>query len=323
MQRNERQVFNYDLLVTRRTELAPYPSLEDIAVAWEQMFIASRASHARERGTILYRIGDLLLDHDRGLLKILIRRGDINAPNPFFSHRQTGVTRAITRDAQEDAERAAHLIISTLPQTNAPNSYLCHLEGVPGISHRQVQAMLNSILKAAIRAGTATFDFPDPAGARRRDGIPKTTTFIPTIELLGHPSAAAVNDLEQGQIQSITLIDRRPHNQLGGNRYLTEKESYLVVAADPNMPRNGRLNSIIAAARVRRADFQSARIRFKDPSGVPHSVDYDIAQGTPEQQIYIASYTITNIDPPMDDSSLQLVPFITEVMSDRIENERT
>ena len=323
MRRHERQVYSYDMAIIRRAQLAPFPPLSEIVVVWEAMFRAGATAHARERGNIVYRIGDIDVDHDRQVARLLIRRGDINASNPFFSHRVTGQTRAIQRDAEEDGERAAHLVVSLAPEAARPNIYLCQLEGVTSISHAQVQALLNAILKKAISDGSAEFAYADPGGARRRNGDPKTTPFVPGIELTGHPSSALISDLEQGAFKGMTLIDRRPHNQLGGNQYLTEKERFLVVSAAPNMPSAGRFDSIIAAARAKRGDFQTARLRFVDPEGNPHAIDYDIASGTPEQQAYVQSYWVRNINPPMDDSSLTLVPFLANRMADRVVADRT
>jgi hypothetical protein len=121
----------------------------------------------------------------------------------------------------------------------------------------------------------------------------------------------------------MTLIDSTPRNQVGGNQFLVEKERYLVVAASPHMPQQGRLNAIINAARAKQADFQTARLRFKDRAGMPRKVDYDIATGAPDDQGYVQSYRVTNINPPMDDSSLRLVPFLTQRMVAQVVADRT
>lgn len=249
MRRNERQIYSYDFRIKRQKQLAPFPPMEDFAAAWQAQFNAGDTSYERERGDIQFRIGDFAIDHSNRCLKMLILRGDIHASNPYFRDRATGQGRAVTRTATEDGERAAHLVISLDQEAGQQGVYLGHLEGVQGISHRQVQGLLNAVLKRAIASNSATFEFPDTGGAKARDGSAKMHSYVPTLELEGHLADSVVQSIEQGVVSTITLIDRRANARLGGSQFLVEKEKYLVVRADPNIPRQGRLDAIIAAAR--------------------------------------------------------------------------
>lgn len=324
LKRTERQIFSYDLVVNARARHAKPPPLAEIAHVWKLMYDKGICSHEREKGEVVYRIGDMSLEDDEdGVLRLLLRRCDTNAANAVYSHRHTGEPRVAERTDDEGGDRAAHLVISLQHETNKPASYLCHLEGVPGLSHRLVQATLNAVLKQAIRSESVTFSYPDPSGARLRDGSPKVTAFTPTVELIGHPSDALIQDIENGKLQNITLIDQRPKRQLGGNQYLIENEQRIGVKVAPNIPSTNRVTSIIAAIKSRKQDYQKAKIRFVDPGGVQRSIDYDIATGSPEQQNYVRSYKIMGINPPLDESSVALVPFLVERMRARVIAERT
>lgn len=323
MRRNERQIFSYDFRVQRRARLAPFPTFEEIVETWSELFVAGDTEHQRERGDVIYRIGDFEVDQVNRVVKLLIQRGDIHASNPYFHDRATGNSRPVARGATEDGERAAHLVISLDHEANQPTVYLGHLEGVPRIGHRQVQAHLNALIKRAINNSLVDFSYADPGGARTRAGQPKMHDYVPSIEMEGHPAASVVNDLEHGHFQSMVLIDRTPRNQLGGNQYLVERERSLIIGASANIPRQGRLGAILAAARTQQGNFQTARLRFRDPNGNQRKMDYDIATGAPEQQEYIQSYHVQNINPPMDDSSLNLVPFLTQRMVDQVIADRT
>lgn len=194
---------------------------------------------------------------------------------------------------------------------------------MPGLSHRLVQATLNAVLKRAIRSGLVAFSYPDPGGARLRDGSPKETPFTPTVDLVGHPSDALIQDIENGRLQNITLIDQRPQRRLGGNQYLIENEQRIGVKVAPNIPSTNRVASIVDAIKSRQKEYQKAKIKFIDPGGISRSVDYDIATGSPEQQNYVRSYKITGINPPLNESSVALVPFLVERMRVRVVAERT
>lgn len=323
LKRTERQIFSYDLMITARAQHAILPPLAEIFAAWKDMYDAGNSSHQRDKGTVIYRIGDMELDQANDVCQILLRRCDINAANAVYSNRHTGAPRVVPQTPDEGGDRAAHLVVSLRHEANKPSNYLCHLEGVPGLSHRLVQATLNAILKAAIRAQSNRFVYPDPGGARLRSGEPKTTPFTPAIELLGHPSPALLQDLEHGRLHDITLIDHSLRQPLGGNQYLIEKEQRMKIKVAPAMPSQNRVQQIIAAVQTRRADFQKARVRFTDPTGIRRTIDYDIATGTPEQQSYIHSYKVSGINPPMDESSERLAVFLAEAMKARVLADRT
>ncbi len=323
LKRTERQVFAYDMIVGARAQNAVPPTMLEIVAAWETMFNAAACSHEREQGSVIYRIGDIDIDPQAEIARILIRRCDTNAANAVYSHRHTGVPRIAQKQADEGGDRAAHLVISLVQETGRPNHYLCHLEGVPGLSHRLVQATLNSVLKKSISTGQAVFQYPDPNGARVRGGGAKMHSFVPIIELAGHLSQALIQDLENGVIENVTLVASQAHNNLGGNQYMVESERSLKVKVDKAMPRQGRVNAMLAAFQTRQADFQTAKIRFKDPNGSPRSIDYDIATGTPEQQKYIKFYSVDGINPPMDESCVSLAPFLADAMKARVGAERT
>jgi hypothetical protein len=323
VKRTERQIFCYDLTVTARAKHAVPPPLSDIVGVWQAMYAAGECSHERDKGNVIYRIGDITVDNITQTVRILLRRCDIDAANAVYSHRTTGVPRVATRHVDEGGDRAAHLVVSLKHEKDKPTVYLCHLEGMPGISHRLVQAALNSIIKNAITSKKSTFNYPDPSGARLRSGDPKMHSFHPGIELIGHQSEALVQDIENGQLHNITLVDQRPQNQLGGNQYLIENEYNIRVKASPNIPSQNRMDALISAIQSRKVDYQKAKVRFTDPNGITRTIDYDIATGTPEQQIYVKSYIVSSINPPMDESSTNLVPFLTDAMQARLVSERT
>lgn len=322
MRRTERHIYAYDLVVGSRAQNAPPTPVRELIAAWQTMYDEGQCSHEREKGSVVYRIGDIDIDEQESIARILIRRCDTNAANAVYSHRQTGVPRVAEKEEDEGGDRAAHLVISMNEESASPGHYLCHLEGVPGLSHRLVQATLNAVLKDAIREDHAVFQYPDPNGARVRGGGRKMHSHYPIVELEGHVSQALVRDIEDGEISDVVLVASQPRNNLGGNRYLVEKEKTLRVTVDSGLPRRNRVDAMIAAFQAK-AGFQTAKVRFKDPSGQTRTIDYDIATGSPEQQNYIRSYVIDGINPPMDESCVTLSPFLADAMKAHVIAERS
>lgn len=323
MRRTEREVFTYDIAVRSRSKLAVPPPLEEVLVALSTSVANNLALIERDRGSLIYRIGEIRMDHATQTATLLIRRGDTNASNAVYSDRRTGASRVAERRDDEVGDRAAHLVVSMTPEVARPGRYLAHLEGVPGIGHRVVQSLLNKAIRNAIIGHHASFTYDDPAGARDRQGNLKTHAFQPLIELLGHPKDSLIQDLEQGTVSEITLIDGRPKGLLGGNQYLDEKEHRIKVSVSGGLPQNNRLASLLAAAQTRRASYQTAAIRFKDPAGHNRTIRFDLDTGNPEQQQYIASYDVVGIAPPMDDSSDTIVDRFADRMKERVVHDRS
>ena len=72
----ERRIFCYDLIVRARAEHATKPPLRSICAAWMDMFNAKTCSYYREKGTVMYRIGDMDIDKASDIVTILLRRWD-------------------------------------------------------------------------------------------------------------------------------------------------------------------------------------------------------------------------------------------------------
>jgi len=132
LKRSERQVFAYDITVGARAQNAPPPPLQEIINAWQAMYNVGDCSHEREKGAVIYRIGDIDIDQQGQIARILIRRCDTNAANAVYSHRHTGVPRIAAKQADEGGDRAAHLVLSLAEQSGQPNHYLCTLKVFQG-----------------------------------------------------------------------------------------------------------------------------------------------------------------------------------------------
>jgi hypothetical protein len=318
----ERVIYSYDFVVAARAAHATPPSMLQIADAIRGMVSTKGCTHDREKGAVVYRVGDVVIDAQHQVAKILIRRGDKNAANAAYSHMKTGALDIKKKSAEQGGDKAAHLVISLKQETGKPHVYLAHLEGVPGISHVFVQALLNAALKDVAKGDPQRFTYLDPAGAKVRGGALKHHSFIPHLELQGHPSDAFKYDLENGVMQEIILVQHLAKQSFAGNQFLIEEERFVRLKPDKNLPQHNRLQSLIGTFRNKDLDYNEARLKFKDPNGVSRSVTLDIDTGTPAQGAYLKFYPIRSISPPMDESSDTLQSFITSEMVKRLIKDR-
>jgi hypothetical protein len=322
LKRTERKVLCFDLIVRARAEHAVPPPLSKILQSWKARFDADDCSHPRNHGRIVFRLGDINIDEHNGVACLLIRQCDVDAANAAYGHKVTGELRVIPKEDGEGGEKAAHFTISTVVNAAHEHHYLCHLEVVPGLSHSLVQATLNGILKNSIKAIDQNFNYPDPAGARVAGGAPKLIDFVPHIELLGHPSPTLSEDLENGRITGLTLVQTNEKASLGGYRYLTELDHKIEVKVSPGLPKQNRMTNIFTALRVGNPDYGKVRVRFDDPDGLARSVEFDIENESTDDSKYIRSYLVKEIDPPMDEATDKIVPFLRDALKNKLIEER-
>lgn len=129
MKNTERTIYIYDIKVDKRAAHAYFPPLAEMAAVWLAAFNAGTASHLREKGAVVYRIGDIAIDDQQGLVKLLLRRGDKSTPDAVYSHMATGEMRIAGKEEQEGGDTAAHIVMSLRPEQNAPNTYLAFFRG--------------------------------------------------------------------------------------------------------------------------------------------------------------------------------------------------
>lgn len=317
----QRTIYYYDLVVEKSAIHAITPGIGALADVWEKAFTSTTFHNIRERGRVIYRVGDMSIDWTQGILKCLIRRTDITASDAAYSNMKNGAFRHIPKAEDEGGDTAAHLVISLLPEKDKVNTYLCFLEGVPAISHRFIQPLFNNAISAACK-NTNVFEYDDASGAKNRDGKPKRHSFVPRITLRGHLSESAIQDLESGTVSRIELVKSRVGTQLGGDPYLQEKQYALHVNVEKNLPSEGRIQRLLSAMQSRKESFQKGRIIFKDGNKIGRSIEYDLDSGTPEQLSYIKCLTIEDITPPMAQSTEHFVAGFVATMEAKLVAER-
>ena len=314
LKKTERTIYYYDLVVKTRATHAKIPTIGKIAEVWKAAVDAGTLINKREQGNVIYRVGDIEIDTIKGTLCALIRRSDITASDAAYSHMENGTLRHIPKGDDEGGDTAAHLVISLLPESDKTNTYLCLLEGIPAISHRHIQPLLNIAISKACNENPNQFQYDDPVGARNRDGSPKKHPFTPRIELRGHLSDDAIKDLESGSVNYIELIEATTKSELGGDPYLHEDKHSLKIKVDKAIPSHGRAKRLLNAMLTKKTDFQKGRIVFKDEQNTTRTIEYDLNTGAPEQQNYIKCHVIDNITPPMAQSCGRLVStFVSEI----------
>lgn len=186
MRQDERLIYYYEMVVSKRTVHGVEPALEDLAKIWEQAYKNGEATLMRDKSSVAYRIADIKFDTVNSSLSILFRRSDKNAADAVYEHHKNGNLRHIPKQADEGGSLAVHMVLSLKHQKKHPNTYLMLLEGIPKIGHRIIQPLLNKILRDACSKNPALFTNPHPLNAKDKQGNVKQVPYVPYIELAGH-----------------------------------------------------------------------------------------------------------------------------------------
>lgn len=273
------------------------PPLLDLVKILKAERDAGRFRTAGDRsGNLWHFLGPVEIDEDDQTATLLIRRSDKRSPEYGYSDTLDGTLRVLEKGANEGGDAAAHLIVSLKP--SEPNTYIAVLEGVAGLNHRNVISLLNNLLSAYYKAHPKAFTFPDPAGAKTKDGEIRQHEFKPRFAMIGHISDQLKQDLENGTIGDIELKTSELHSTVGNDPFLTKKGFKLTVSVSPDIPRDNLLNRIVAALQSKRATYDRAKIHFKDPTGHSKSIEIDVGTGAIEQS-YVQAKRIAAIFPPL------------------------
>jgi len=305
----ERRVYYYDVeLGTNKKDASP-PPMVDVINAIATRYEESKASHSINKDTATLEIGDMLIDEEEGHALLLVQISDRTAPDPYLSNPIEGTSRVVRKEEGEGRGFGAHLLVSLTAEPETPNTYRVLLEKNTGLHRSHVNRLLHAILRTLYQEDPTVFTCDHAGGQRTREGLPKQVEFRPMLEFTGHPSESLIQELEQGELKEISLIHNEQQGPLGGRAWLQKEERILKVKAKfTNRVRNVWQNLQAVFAAQAQAGYEHARIKFKTQDGESASVDIDTATGnTLLHDKYVKSRRITDIDPPMDESSDEIV----------------
>ncbi|QJR01546.1 hypothetical protein HH800_04625 [Sphingobium yanoikuyae] len=297
MKSDERVIYFYDLAVTARTEHANLPPVRSLLEVIAAERAAGRFRTAGDRaGNLWHFLGPIEFDEDNQTATILIRSSDKRSPEYGYSNVNDGTLRLLEKDNHEGGDAAAHLVVSLLPAD--PDTYIAVLEGVSGLSHRNVISLFNNLLTAFYANNPSHFTYPDPAGAKTRNGDIKRHEVKPKFKLIGHISDQLHQDIENGTIGDIELRNGRVNSTIGNDPFIRSKSFRLTLSVQADIPKANVLERLVTAIQSKHATYDRAKIHFVDQTGHPKTVEIDVTTGAVEQS-YVQARRISAVFPPL------------------------
>ena len=230
--------------------------------------------------------------------------------------------RIIHKEPGEEGEYGCHVILSLQEQADRPNHYLALVERVTSISTSFIDRLLNGIIRNEYHENKEAFTCEDQSGVRDKHGNPKIIGFRPKLEFVGHPSDYFIQEIEQGELTGITLVESLKQTQIGGRPYLKQKEKQLVISIDKNNLVKNLWNDLVGAMKSQSKDWKTARIRYKKPSGNITNITMETTTGNVLEDKFVRSIRITDIDPVLDNSAQNIVRHLADSILEQLLNYR-
>lgn len=304
-----RQVYVYNVDVEAIRKNAVMPSMSDLVSIFDKHRLAGAAKISVQSGDIEVMIGDISVDQMNNTAVLLVRHNDKHSADSVYSNFITNSFTAHPKAQGEAGEVGAHVFISLLPERQTPNRYTCIVEKVPGVDVGLIRRLLNSVMSNEYSSNPQSFSYPSPTGARTRAGTVRMERCAPRLEFSGQPSQTLANDIQRGRLTGITLSRSEPKTPVGGVPYITKREAFLKLEIDHGSITSNLWGDIKRALHAESGTFPQAQIGLRLPNrSKTVSVNVDSQTGNPIDQLYIKSFDIDNISPPMAQSALGVVP---------------
>lgn len=311
MRATERRIYHFDMEVKRRGHVTHLPPLNDLLAVWKERSDTKSAFQVRANGDLRFSIEEINL-YDDDIACMLVSVSDRNSPDAVYQDFNTQETTVYAKEATQGGMISAHIVVSTSP--SKADTYFCAIEQANKLNSSNIELLLNRILHDEYDENEGRFSYPNVAGRRDRAGNVKRHNFLPRVELKGHVSDELISSLENGRLSSIVLVNSDERADFGDNPYLVESERQLIIKAKSDLPRDGRLSSIVDAVRRRSEGYSKARIRFVAPDGRPQSIEFNASDGAVIDSRFVKSELLGGIAPPLADASSTIVSRLVRPM---------
>ncbi len=323
MKANFRQIFVYNLDIESGKRGAVLPSMEDLIAILNRRRLDGLAHLSISNGEIDLALGDITIDDRNHQATVLIRHSDKNAAESAYSNILGNTFTAHRKNQQEGGETGVHLFISLAVERTMPNRHTCIIEKVPNIDVALIRRFLNRLIHDEYDTVPDSFTYPNPAGQRTRVGDIALDRCLPRLEFEGRPSQTLADDVEQGRLTGITLSRAVAQTPVGGVAFLRKREASLILDIDQNSLTGNIWGDVRRALRSESQEYDTAQIKLTLPGRAKSvSVKVSTATAAPLAELYIKSFDIWNIMPPMAQSSETVVPQFEARVAGVVRSER-
>ena len=246
-------------------------------------------------------------------ISLLINLSDRDASNSVYSDPLNKSRRSIAKVGNEGNDYSAHIVVNLIP---SENSYVTLVEVSPGLPSRRIENFLNQLFRSCVKCNRSNYLVAHPSGHVDKSGAPVMMVANHRAELVAFPSQEFVNDLNQGFLDSIEIIDTRQRGLLwdngGGTKEIT-RSIMLKPVAEMAATNYQKMSDALVIASTQQ--FGTAKIKFRTQQGIPKTVDLLTASiSLAEDSIYVKKEIIDGFSANLDSSFSQIHSEINQKM---------
>lgn len=254
----------------------------------------------KARSEIFY-LADIQVDLPNSRASLLINRSDRDASNTVYSNPEISHVRSLPKQEKEGNDFSAHFVLKLNPVNH---SYLALLEMTPGLSSRKVEGFLNGLLRQCARTYRTSYQANHPNESCDSNGNRVQITANHRIELRGHPSNQFINELNQGVLESIELIDSRRINLPWDTHARTREVSRnILLRSNPAISSINfdRLKDAVKLGHSR--DYASAKVKFRTATKMARTVLVETEHANiANDEMFVRKETIDGFSNPLETS---------------------
>jgi len=322
--RNDERTFQvYDLELAAQKDGAAVPTMLEAVDVWQKLKDAGRSYPVKGGdGTML--IGDIKTYDAENIVVLLIRLSDKKAPNSVYSDPEAGAFDEHLKTGNMGADFGCHVIVSLAPESGKPNIYTCAVERVTGLAPALVQRILSKFFNYEYHDNVDFFKYPSPGVGFDKTGNPKQDRCCPHLELRGRASETMISDINNGRLSGISLVKAETVTPIAGASYLKKSRSELKLSIDHlNLPEN-LWSSITKVLKANSQDYGQAKIQYRVPNSKRSvTVELDSVTAQPLSDLYVQSFDIKPIFPPLAQSTSVVVERLTDLAIVQVLKNRT
>lgn len=270
----ERLVTFFDLklsayaLADRQKYVIPPLPLDQIIAKVEALKVANICPSLKGKNETIY-LADIAIDAANQRAVLLINLSDKAASDTVYSDPDSAQYRILQKVGNEGSDFSAHVVINLNPVDHA---FMTLLEVTPGLASGKVTRFLTFLFKFCAKVDPVAFKQRHPNNAVDQHGNAILVVTRHVASLVGHPSAAFLQDIQQGTLGMIELIDKRNEN-LPWDNVGRMREVARSVKLKPGPIAGTNIDRIRdAAARAFRDNYSEARIQFTTASKIGRTV---------------------------------------------------
>lgn len=276
-----RDIMFFDLDVSPDPGDAPTKSMEQFGELARKLRDARLGVQLSRDGERKLRLAQVAPDPDHQMLWLLLYSTNRSGSEAAYAHMETDAHRTAGKQEGEGRAEAAHVLISTAAEADAPTRYIALFEECPSISRARLEGFLKVLFRLARKHHPDQFTRPAPSGETKRDGKPVMVSYRNRVSLLGHMSEVLVEQIESGKVHGITLeTERMEKHAFGEEGYIVPVRASLKLKIE----REGRrldwpmLKSALSIGKKK--EYDQARIVFSSTDDKqPHTAILDTESG--------------------------------------------